>query len=207
MNQNDTVNSIIKIIIALAAVAVGLFVLYYAFNFVLFLLPFLIPVAIGLVVVFISKRNTIISLRNNIERCKSEVNTTKAKYLAVQRNTVGITGKVQKNETDRYKELYEAEGEVLKNSNVNVSINQRPNVRGNFKETSTLVMELFTEFQRAQSNLNNAINDYNTYIQIFPNNIVANFMKAEPEKLIDSENLENASTLTMDEEVNFDDLV
>lgn len=153
----------------------------------LFLILFLI-VAGGIIFLLVWFRNKVIEQKENIEKAKSRVRISKAKYLQVLRK-VGATQEVAN----------KAQGGAYYAANRGGSGRfiggAFGGINSNFEEVGKLVVSLASEYQFAQQNLNELINDYNLYITSFPRLILAKIFGYKKENYVDSGNLAASTKL------------
>ena len=146
--------------------------------------------------VFLIKcRNSFVVLKANVKRCKSQVNTARAKYQEVQKKAIGLAGIATQNEGTVYESL--RAGKI--NAENLLSLGQSyPELKDKFQATAELLDKLSSDLMSAQTTLNNAVTEYNASIAMFPQNIAAYFLGYHPEKLIGEKILEKATDLTIE---------
>ncbi len=154
----------------------------------------------------ISNKNTFVFYSSEVERLKSEVNTAKAKYLAVQKKAIGLAGMATKNESTQYQNIKTAGGTISSDQLLYLG-QQFPDLKDKFAQAASLSEKMYTDYRNAQSELNNAITRYNRVISMFPKSISAYILGYVKEDLIDQENLENSKVLDVDNEINFDEFL
>lgn len=142
----------------------------------------------------------------NINKAKSEVNTAKAKYFEVQRKAIGLVGKTGKNEADLYKDIKTSGGRI--SSETLMALGQQyPDLKDKFESSARLSDNLYGSYRKAQTQLNDAITEYNTYINLFPNNIAAYILGYVRETLIDEANLEKSKELNVVEDLDLSEFL
>lgn len=148
----------------------------------------------------IKERNGFVVLVAKVEQEMSNVNTAKAKYLAVQKKAIGLAGKATSNEGQIYESIRNSAGQI--SSTTLLSLGQMyPDLKDKFDSAAHLSDSLYTDYRNAQSVLNQAITEYNTAIALFPSSIAAWLFGFEKETLIDQEHLTDSKKLRMEDEM------
>ncbi len=157
--------------------------------------------------VFLIKcKNKFVVLSSNVKKCMSEVNTAKAKYLEVQRKALGLAGKATNNEGKVYQEIKNSAGQI--SSDKLLALGQMyPDLKDKFSTAASLSDRLYNDYRIAQTQLNNAITEYNQEISVVPQNIAAFLWGYKQETLIDEENLDRSKELTMVDDIDVEDFI
>lgn len=154
----------------------------------LFLIIFLTFVLI-LGLYLIHFRNSIVKKKENIDKAKSKVRISKAKYLQVLRK-VGTT----------QRESNDAHGSAYRTANTNGGGRfiggAIGSIESGFSDAEDLVLSLANEYQSAQQYLNKLVNEYNLYISAFPRVIFAKMFGCKKQEYVDSGNLEASTRLS-----------
>lgn len=156
--------------------------------YLILVLTFLFTLAIIFASRLIIFKNKVVNKKENIDKAKSSIRIIKAKYLQVLRK-VGTT----------QKEVTEAQGNAYGIANLNGAgafiggaIGE---IDSNFEAAGELVISLAKEYESAQQKLNTLVNEYNVYITLFPQSILAKIFKCKKEEYIDSDNLDLSTRL------------
>jgi len=134
-------------------------------------------------------RNMVIRKRENIRDAQSNVRIAKAKYLQVLRKTGTATIDADSSQGNAYKvanSSYQG-GRLIGGATGKIS--------SHFTLAGNLVLSLADAYQNSQLELNKLVNDYNQYINEFPNVILKTIFRFKNAKYIDSQNLDSSTKL------------
>lgn len=135
-------------------------------------------------------RNTVIRKREDIRDAQSNVRIAKAKYLQVLRKTGTTTADADSSQGNAYKNANSSyQGGKLIGGAVG-------NISSHFTPAGNLVLSLADAYQQAQLKLNGLVNDYNQYINEFPNVLLKMMFRFKNAKYIDSQNLDSSTKLS-----------
>ena len=153
----------------------------------IFIIICVLVVGIAFLVWLLTFRNNVIEYQEKIKQAKSIVRVEKS---TMSRTSIAM--QEEKKEPDRF--VSPMAGGIYVPMRNTVGFMQgdmgKASIYG--KKTDT-VKSLAQSIERAQYSLNELISEYNRYISVFPNIIVASILKCKKEEYIGEDNL-NAST-------------
>lgn len=135
-------------------------------------------------------RNVVIRKREDIRKAQSNVRIAKAKYLQVLRKTGTASNEADSSQGNAYKTANSSfqGGRFIGGAVGNIS--------SHFASAGDFVLSLANAYQEAQLKLNGLVNDYNQYINEFPNVLLKLIFRFKNAKYIDSQNLDSSTKLS-----------
>ena len=168
-----------------------------------------LAVVVALLVFVIMMRNNIVSKRNKVENANSSIDVMLKKRFDVIPNLYDLVKQYMEHEKNLLENIVQLRNEVQKGNmtdgnnqkleevmkELKVSVENYPELKANqnFLQLQATLNEIEEQISAARRTYNANVTEYNTYIQIFPVNIIAKIFGSKQYNLFEAKASEKVS--------------